>query len=91
MKRFKFLLLGLATLCIVSCGNKKDPLEKALDMATEAAELSESIEDVVETVESSDAESDEAYFSLNIPNSSNSMPMESMAYVNFCLFMVIIF
>ena len=59
MKRFKFLLLGLATLCIISCGNKKDPLEKALDMATEAAELSESIEDVVETVESSDAESDE--------------------------------
>lgn len=59
MKKINYLLLSLATLCIVSCGNKKDPIEKVTELATEAAELSESIEDVVETVESSDAESDE--------------------------------
>lgn len=59
MKKINYLLLSLATLCIVSCGNKKDSIEKVTELATEAAELSESIEDVVETVESSDAESDE--------------------------------
>lgn len=48
MKKFHLLIWGLATLCIISCGNKKDPIEKALDLATEASELSESIEDTVE-------------------------------------------
>ncbi len=59
MKKINYLLLSFATLCIVSCGNNKDSIEKVTELATEAAELSESIEDVVETVESSDAESDE--------------------------------
>lgn len=60
MKKFHLLILGLATLCIISCGNKKDPLEKALELATEASELSESIDDVVESEESSALESVEA-------------------------------
>ena len=57
MKKFHLLILGLATLCIISCGNKKDPLEKALELATEASELSESIDNVVESEESSALES----------------------------------
>lgn len=55
MKKISFLFLSLITLFIVSCGNEKKPLENALEIATEAAELSESLSDSDEQTEATES------------------------------------